>query len=66
MCLCDAAKAAAAAWAAWWEPALPAVRTPNAFVVIIEAPPFRLEAAAERENRDSRLNRSSVTGQAIF
>ena len=44
MCLCDAAKAAAAAWAAWREAALPAVRTPNAFVVIIEAPSSRLEA----------------------
>jgi hypothetical protein len=30
------------------------------------APSSRLEAAAERENCGSRLNRSSLTRQAIF
>jgi hypothetical protein len=35
-------------------------------MLIIVAPSSRVEAAAERGNRDSRLNLSSVIGQAIF
>ena len=41
-------------------------RTPNAFKLIIVAPFSRLEAAAERQKCGSRLERSSLTRQAIF
>jgi hypothetical protein len=62
--LCAAAKAAAdTAWAAWWEPALPAattVDTRNVVMVIIVAPSFRLVAAAgHEENRQFRFEARS-------
>jgi hypothetical protein len=47
-----AADTAAAAWAAWREPALPTATagdTPNALIVIIVAPSSRLAAAAGHE-----------------
>src|SRR3984885_3957145 len=65
--LCDAAKAAAAAaWAAWRGPMVPAGHTPSVFTLIIMAPSSRVVAVAERKACGSRLNRNSLTRQAIF